>query len=1089
MNICFIKKLRHVLALAMSLLIVHVALAQTPTSTLTGQVLDTGGAAISNATVTVTNNGTGVARIVQSDSAGRYLVSNLNPGIYTVAVEATGFQSQLLHGVVLQVSQEATLNINMSVGQVSQTVNVTAAAAVTDTETSSEGAVIDNRKVVGLPLNSRSFYSLALLSPAADMPAQNSTLGFRGGFNVAGNEETANTFTVNGIDDNDQNVMAPSFRPSVEAIQEFKLLTGVYSAEYGRTSGGQVVVVTKSGTNQFHGDAFEFIRNQVTDAKNFFTLPGVVPAFRRNQFGGTLGGPIVKDHTFFFVSYEGMRLAQEIAALATVPTIAMRSGDFSAIPTQLHNPYNGQPLSHNQIPQNLMSTLGSAIFAEYPLPTVAQAIPSNNFGFNEARIENMDEVSARVDQTFSSKDSLVVQYNYFNDPSFEPSNSLCGAGVLPGFGCTTNQTSTLAGVNWTHIFTATLLNEFRIGYDRLVQPRTQQDVSQTNFPKLTGVFSDTSVPNNYGLPETVVSGYATLAPYTNLPQVRYDDHYQIIDNLAWTHGSHNLRVGINLLKARYTDLFVSYGRGYVQFNSSSSAGVAAPTTGYSLADLMVGVPYETIRNPSAPIIYTRYGSYGFYGQDDWKVTPYLTLNLGLRYEYFTPVGDARNYISNYDLASETMIVAGQSGIGKYVYNSDLNNWGPRIGVAWQPFRKQTTVVHSAVGIFYNSPPIGNGTGLGLAINAPQRVPQTFFTTAPTPLNIDTNPFPTATSSSVSISPTGIQRNFRTMYVGEYSLDVQQQLTPSMSLTVGYLGTRGLKLPNEINPNQAIPEAGPTGPVPVRPITGSHCISYPAAHCYTYTNISYYESEGASNYSALQVKLDKSYSHGLSMLLAYTWAKSMDDTPGYASTSQSSALLPQNSYNILGERGLSDYNVGQRFVLSPVYQLPFGKGQRYLTSGWGGRIAGGWQLSGIGTVETGRPFTVVLASNNTSGSFNNEDRPNMVAGQNPNSGPKSVAKWFNTSAFTTSIPKYTFGNEGRNTIIGPGYVDVDLALQREFPLAERISMAFRAESFDVANKPNFFNPTGSSLQSGTSSFGTITQANDPREMQFSVKVLF
>ncbi len=713
----------------------------------------------------------------------------------------------------------------------------------------------------------------------------------------------------------------------------------------------------------------------------------------------------------------------------------------------------------------------------------------NNFTLNEARIENMDEGSARVDHTFSDKDSLVVQYNYFNDPSFEASNSLCGSGTLPGFGCNTNQTSTLAGINWTHIFSTNLLNEVRFGYDRLVQPRTQQDVSQTNFPLLPGVFNDPTVKNNFGLPETSVSGYATIAPYGNLPQKRYDNHYQFIDNLSWTHGPHTLKFGVNLLQARYVDLFVQFGRGVLTFNSASSGTAGAATTGYSLADLMTGLPYETQRNPSAPIIYTLYSSYGAYAQDDWKVSPYLTMNLGLRYEYFSPIMDGRNNLSNFDPATNLMIVAGQPGLGRRVYNSDLNNWGPRIGLAFQPFKKDTTVIHAAAGIFYDSPPIGNGAGLGLSYDPPQRAPQTFFATASTPLQIDTNPFPSSTSGALSISPTGIERNFRTMYVGEYSLDVQQQLTPTMAFTLGFLGSRGLKLPNEINPNQAGPQDGPTGPVPTRPITRTYCITYPSNNCYSYSNISFYQSGGASNYDALTLKVQKNYSAGFSMLLAYTWAKSLDDTPGYASTSQSSALLPQNSFDIAAQRGISDFNVAQRFVLSPVYELPFGKGKPFLTGEWASRILGGWQVSGIGQVQTGRPFTVTLASSNTSGSFNSQDRPNLVAGQNPNAGPKTVAQWFNTAAFTKSIPNYTFGDAGRNPIIGPGYVNVDVAVQRQFPFTERFSMQFRAESFNVANKPNFYNPVGASLQSGTSSFGTITQANDPREMQFSVKILF
>ncbi len=1073
------------------------ALAQNTNASLAGQVVDSSQASIPGATVTVTNVGTGISHTTHSDNAGRYLVLNLNPGVYQVTAEQQGFDKKVMSGITLQVGQAASLNIIMSVGSVSTTINVTSTAAVTDTETSSVGAVIGTKKVLGLPLNQRTFYSLALLAPGVEMPGQSSTLGFRGGFNVTGNEETSNTFTVNGIDDNDQDVMAPSFRPSVEAIQEFNMLTGVYSAEYGRTQGGQVVVITKSGGNQFHGDVFEFIRNQVADAKNYFTLPSVTPGFRRNQYGGIIGGPIVKNRTFFFVSYEGMGLAQQIAATSTVPTLAERSGNFQAAGIKIHNPYtNAQFSTPNVIDPALISPFGRALIDEYPLPNNNSSNGANNYSFNEARTENLYEVSLRIDHKISDADSLVGQYNYFNDPSFEPSNSLCGASTLPGFGCTTNQRSTLAGINWIHIFTPSLLNEFRIGYDRLVQPRLQQDHTNTSFPLLAGVFNDPSIANNYGSPSTTVSGFTSLSPYGNLPQTRWDNHYNIVENLTWTHGAHEVKGGANLLQARYSNSYVVDGRGALNFNSASSKSAGGPTTGNSLADLLVGLAYTSSRQPSAPRLEMLYGSYGVYLQDNWRATKYLTLNLGVRWEYFTPLEDRNNRISTYDPTTQTMLAAGAPGVGKRVYRSDLNNVEPRIGLAWQPYHNARTVLHAAGGMFYNSPSIGNGAGLNLLTNAPQRTPQTFFTTAAEPLQVDTNPFPAPPGCSsadlgvtpacaLTITPYGIQRNFRTMYITEYAMDVQQQLTPAMSLTIGYVGSQGNRLPNEANLNQPLVINGVSASQ--RPVLGVHSIFYPSQHAYTYNNITFYESEGKSYYDSLQVKLQQTYQHGLSLLAAYTWSKSMDSTPGYASTSQSSALLPQNSYNPGAERGLSDFNVSQRFVLSPVYELPFGKGHALFTGRIASLLASQWQVSGIATVETGRPFTVINSNLNNSGSFNNEDRPNLV--DNPNNGPKTIAQWFNTSAFSTAVPKGTFGNAGRNIVEGPGYVDVDMAIQRTFPITERLSMPFRFESFNVANKPNFFNPYSSALQAGTTSFGSITQAQDPREMQLSVKLVF
>ncbi len=1111
-----------------------VGFAQQTQASLTGLVLDPQGAAIPNATVTITNVDTSIARTTKTSSSGRYTVTNLNPGNYAVTVVVSGFAEKKLTGIVLAVGQDASLDVPLTLGSTTDVVTVDASASITDTESSSQGTVIDNQQVVGLPLNQRTFYGLALLSPAAYMPGQNSTLGFRGGFNVAGNNETANTFTVNGIDDNDQNVMTPSFRPSVENIQEFKLLTGVYPAEYGRTSGGQVVVVTKTGTNQFHGDLFEFIRNSQFDAKNYFTIPNTPTTFRRNQFGGTLGGPIIKDRAFFFLSYEGLRLAQPVVAQTNVPNPAFQTGDFSSLlagsnPVQLVNPVTKQPIPGNRITTGL-SPLGVALLKLYPTPDPGQNLATNpkpTYTFNEERVENLDEGSARVDLKLTDKDSLLIQYNYFTDPSFEPSNSLCGSAVIPGFGCTTNQISTLAGINYTRILSANWLNEFRVGFDRLEQPRTGQDVNN-GFPKIPGAFSDPTVSSsiNGGAPSTSVSGYASLHPYQNLPQHRYDNHYNIVNNTTYSHGKHNFKFGVNLVGARYLDLYVAYGTGAFAFTASNANG--AQTTGNAAADLALGLPTTSTRSPTAPDYEPHYNSLGGYAQDDWKVTRDLTLNLGLRYEYFSPAWDAHNIISNYTLPTSAspagnIVVAGYNGAGQQLYNPDLNNFGPRLGLAYQLFGDAKTVVHASYGIFYNSPSIGNGAILSMEINPPFRLVQSFTSATGAQAQLDTTPFPSIAGSTPdgttpqlaypNVSPTGIDTNFRTLYMDEFGADVQQQLTPTLALTVGFIGNEGVRIPRLILPNQGIvTSATATSVSSYRPLVGAPGITYPAGTTpyaigpvpspfrapayYQMGNVTYYVSTGHSSYNAMTVKVQKSYGNGLSFILAYTFGKSLDNAPGYASSSQSSSGTPQDSRNLKAERGLSDFNVGNRLVVSPVYELPFGKNKAFLANGFAGRVLGGFQLSGIYSFDTGRPFTI-STTGNRSGSIYGVDRPNIIG--NPNSGPKSVAQFFNTAAFTANSYGQ-FGNEGRNTLIGPKYSDMDIAIQRALYLTERYSLQFRAESFDVLNHPNFLNPLGttsgeyiptspSNPANSNALFGKLTAANDPRSMQFSMKVLF
>jgi Carboxypeptidase regulatory-like domain len=1075
--------------------------AQTPTATVEGLVTDTSSAVIAGATVTVTNIATGVSRSVTADASGRYFVNNLIPAAYTISVEAHGFDKKILSGIVLQVSQDVREDIALTVGQVAETVQVQATATVTETETSSTGAVVPNKTIVEMPLSNRQFYALALLSPGAYQPAQNSSLGFRGGFNVAGSTETANNVTVNGIYDNDMAVAAPSFRPSVEAIQEFKLLTGVYSAEYGRNSGGQLVMVIKSGSNAFHGSAYEFIRNQVTDAKPFFTqLGGINPAFKQNTFGGTVGGPIIKDKTFFFYAYEGQRIRQQVTALATVPTTAMLQGQF-AIPTQLYNPFTGQPLIKNsngaydltKIPQYTSSAavLGQQIASYFPRPSNNSSVggfPSSNFDFSETRQETMNENTFRVDHTFSNSDSIYGNYNWFNDPSFEPSNSLCGSYTLPGFGCNVNQTSQLAMFSYTHIFTPNLLNEFRPGWDRLRQPRIQQYSGFNSYPSLPNIFNDPSLPlNNSGLVNTVISGYSTLGDQTNLPQDRADNHYEIIDALTWNHGAHTIHAGIDLFNYRNYSTYTSYGRGAITLNSASLQG-ANPvpgtktwnhfgTTGYALADLLLGLPYEVQNNPTAPRIRELYAAYHFYVQDDWKATPYLIVNAGLRYEFNKPPSDAKNVLSNFILATGTYSIAGQGAT--HLYNYDYTNFAPRLGFAYQPFHNENTVLRGAFGIFYNAPIVFNGF-LNNSLQYPFRNPQAFFAkaynssipnSAPT-LSLS-NPTPVALAGGAS-TPAAVDPNYRTAYIDEWSLGVQRALTKAMVLETTYFGSKGTGLPLELNANQIV-----NGVRSYSPNYGNIILDY---------------SKGASYYNSLQVRLQQSYNNGVAFLLAYTYGKSIDLGPGLGSTSQSSNAVPQNTFNLAAERGPSDFDVRHRLAFSPVAQLPFGRGKRYMNSGPASYLAGGWQVSGIFTFQTGRPFTVYDTATNTSLSGNLSDRPNVIA--NPNAGTDSVTgakthtvhEWFNAGAFTLQ-PAATFGNAGRNIVTGPGYVGLDATVARNFTLHENWALQLRVEGFNVMNHPNFLNPYTAALQYGTSSFGQIQQANNPRELQGVIKVSF
>ncbi len=455
---------------------------QENTATITGQVQDTSNAGVIGAKVTARNVQTGLERTVLTNESANYTVPLLPIGTYNLAVEKEGFEKIVQTGVVLQVDQHARLDFKLTVGATTNTVQVTAEVSLTQTDSSSTGSVIDNRKVVELPLNGRQFYNLALLTPGVAPPAQGSILSFRGGFNVAGASELNNNFTLNGLDNNNQLLSAPAFRPSVDAIEEFKILTGIFPAEYGRNSGSQVIVTTKAGTNGFHGTAFEFLRNQILDGKNYFTPAGTKPAFRQNQFGGTLGGPIIRNKTFFFGSYEGTRSTQQITALTNVPTPAMVNGDFSSIPRTILDPTTGMQFPGNVIPASRISPAGQFLARLYPVPTSATpagSLPTNNYTFNEPQVDSLNLGSIRIDHSFSDKDTLNASYNDFEDNTLTQNNTVCGSRVVPGFDCTVLLIARLGGLTETHSFSPALNNEFRLAYSQFQNPRATNDQNIT----------------------------------------------------------------------------------------------------------------------------------------------------------------------------------------------------------------------------------------------------------------------------------------------------------------------------------------------------------------------------------------------------------------------------------------------------------------------------------------------------------------------------------------------------------------------------------------------------------------------------------
>ena len=1041
--------------------------AQTATATLVGRTIDEAKAALPGVKIMLVQITTGQERTIISNESGDFVFLLLPAGKYQLTATREGFQKVVWREFELQVDQRASLDLSLKIGQISETVEINSVASILQSETASIGTVIDQAKILRLPLNGREFQQLALLVPGASPAAQGSSLSFRGGFNVGGARESANYFLLDGVDNNNSSANQFTFRPSIDLIQEFKVQTNSYSAEFGRGAGAQVNIITKSGTNQYHGNVFEFFRNSVLDAKNFFDLPSTTPSFKRNQFGATFGGPLSlpkiysgRDRTFFFLSYEGLRLRQGVTRSAAVPLPALITGNFSsllarAVPILIRDPTTGQPFPGNIIPANRINAIGQSIARNYPTPN-NPSDPVRNLVSTLSRPQDADQFSVRVDHRFSEKSNVFFRYSVNQDQQIDVFDSLNGTlnTNLPGFGRNDNQRTESLSFNYTQIINSRTVNEFRFGYNRLRQIRAPENrTDSVTTLGLTGLSND---PRVIGFPAIRVTGFDPLGDSPQLPQERTDYTYQIVDNITFQRGNHTIKTGIDLRP------FLSNN-----FNPGSSRGDFRFTglyTNFGLADLLLGLIAQDTRGIGDAERGRQQKSYGFYGQDDWKVNRRLTLNFGLRYDLNPPLTEVNNRLSNFDVQTRTIIIAGQNGLGKEVYQTDKNNFAPRVGFAWQPFNDQKTVIRGGYGIYYDLPIVGNELG-GVFGNPPFRSINTFNGTLTNPISLN-DPFPTPLLGASTLSPTGVQRDLKTSYLQNFSFGVQREIFKDTVIEVAYVGNKGTHLIRNRNINQAVLGTGSIASR--RPFLG-------------FGNISFRESSASSTYHSLQARGEKRFARGFTFLASYTWSKAIDDSSGVPSSTATSNN-PQNSFNLQAERGLSEFDLRHRFVASFIYELPFGKGKSFLQNGIASHIFGNFEIAGIVAGQTGRPFTPRISSDR-SNTGQLQDRPNLIG--NPNLSNPDPALYFNTAAF--AIPAAgTFGNAGRNILTGPGFSNTDLAVVKRIGFGEIKQLELRAEFFNLFNRPNFDLPNAIA---DSAQFGRIFSAGPARQIQFGLKFTF
>lgn len=1046
---------------------------QNVNATLRGTVRDASGAVLQSASIKITNLEKGVSRSVATNETGDYVVLQLPPQNYSVSASAPGFKTRVNENFVLQVGQEARLDFALEVGATTEQIVVSEVAPLIQSEDASNSGVIDEKKVKELPLNGRVFYDLARLVPNVFNPAQGSTLAARGGFNVAGNAETTNNFLLDGTDNNDRTTGQPSVRPSVDGIREFRILTGTYAAEYGRQSGGQVVVTTKSGTNEIHGTAYEFFRNDRFDARNFFSPGGLLP-FTRNNYGFSIGAPIKKNKTFIFGTFEGLRNKQVAVSQGRVPTEKERRGDFTD--------YNGTltlpGVSGNIIPQAMLNPTSLKLLEYYPLPNLPLTGNNNYVNSNPSRTPQ-DQFSLRGDHVFSASNNLSVAYQFFDYFVYTPS-------TIQGFSTQDKQRSHHAVITDYHTFSPNLINEFRIGYNRYSGLRNNEDNNLGNVVQQLGIpqGGDYGVqPTNNvngGLPSISITGLSSIGGGT--PQWRGDNTINVVNAVTWVRGSHTVKFGGDYQLFYKHSYFDTTPKGSFSFNGQYSTN--------ALADFLTGRLRSTGRATGDPNQHPYTRAFSFYVQDDWKVSPALTLNVGLRYEINVPQKENTNKTSQFDL-NTGLLNSGQGGvydvnratglltrvgtldIGDTLYDMRKSNFAPRVGFAYRLTRDNKTVIRGGYGIFYDQVVVGNGMFPLYGLGAPYL---SSFTTTNTPTETFAtweNPFPAGTAGG-SVSPGAVNRNLPATYIQQWSFGIQRELISNLLLDVTYQGSKGTAIPISYDINQANP--GPGNIQSRRPYS-------------QWSGVTWRDAVGRSSFNSMVAKLERRYANGLTFQTSLVWSKSLDLQSIQSSGNTGDGGI-RDIRNLNAEWGLSGFDARLRYVASYVYELPFGRGRAFLTSSprWLDAIAGGWETTGIITVQTGRPVTITTSrdiSNTGSGSGTN--RPNVIG--DPHLENPSVQQWYNVAAFTDIIPAgtYTFGNAGRNIVTAPGIQTFDIGLFKVFRLTERFALQFRTEAFNALNRANFAVPV---TDINAANRGQINSTAIPnRSLQFALKVVF
>lgn len=1093
--------------------------AQVDTATIVGTVHDASGAVVPQASVTATATDTNIRVATRSDAAGDFVITPLKIGNYAVTVEAQGFKRETRAGIVLQVQDRLRVDFTLQVGSLNEAVNIEADVPVVQTESSSLGDVIGSRQITDLPLNGRDYTQLATLTTGVVKITENgggingsttATNGNAGGaFAVNGTRGNLNDFMLDGVDNNSNDNAGNILRTNVDAIEEFKVQTSNYSAEFGRSGGAVINATIKAGTNQFHGTVFEFLRNSSLDARGFFEPPDQPKApFKQNQFGGTLGGPIRKNKLFFFGDYQGTRVRAANTDISTVPTPAEVTGDFSGIlGSQVGTDALGRPVYQNEIfdpsttrtvngqvvrdafgfntstglpiagqaniiPQGRLDSIARNVAALYPAPNVAGAL-ANNYIANDPGRDTIDQTDERVDYNISAKQQVFGRFSLSQRTRFQ-SPPLPGLADGGNYG-TGNYFEGTRGAVIAHTFviSPSMVNEVRAGFNRNHYRDNIPAYGQQYPPAGLAV---PGVPNNNtvnGLTLFQPNGFRRVGEPGYTPTLSTSQEFQYGDTLNIIRGKHAIKLGPQVRFSQFNLFQVGQPRGRFGFSGrfTSDNPSSGDGSGNGLADMLLGVPTTSVIS-TLTYFGNRQRTFGGFVQDDYKVSPSLTLNLGLRYDYTTPITEAHNRQSNFDFATGQLVVAGQNGASAGLVRTDKADFAPRLGLAWSPFASRKTVIRAGYGRFFSYQEIRTGDPLQLGYNLPFFFEPSFVSDGVTPILTVSGGFPSLNVNQAKFA--GVTSNDWRLHapvIDEWNFNIQQQLPAGVLFEVAYVGSKGTHLQVLVDHNQD-PLPGP-GDVQSR---------RPYAQWGPFTSI---ENHGNSSYHSLQLKAEKRLSRGLMFLSAFTYGKAINDQPEICCNGP----WPQNSYNLKAEKGLADFDNRLRWVSSFDYELPLGKGRRYLNNSRAGDlILGGWHVGGIFTFRSGFPFSPLMGYDPSNTGSNGLTRTDRIANGNFSAGRRTPYLWFDINAFP--VPNgYAFGNAGKNILDGPGGKTADMSIRKMFNLTERTNLEFRAEAFNAFNHAVFAQPDNY-ITDGPGAAGVITGTVIPqRQVQFGLKLHF